>query len=160
MARSLTHAFLSIQGSFFFLLPRGAQWWGLALWGANVKRTGGLRVRNWQEIPSSIDFTAWTVPQQALFSCPLSICLVSGSLLLFHQFPEGGTRLINAPPRISRSPMEEGPWTTLLMALPFSTRPQEITSNTYSNYASVTFRKYVKHAAQLSAFDNYLRLKA
>lgn len=125
-----------------------------------MKRIGGLRVGNWQEIAFTIDVAAWTVPQQALFSCPLGICLAAGSLLLFHQFPEGGTRLISAPPHISRSPMEEGPWTVLLMALPLSTCRQEMTSNTYSNSASVTFKKDGKRAPQLSAFDNYLWLKA
>lgn len=157
--------FFPVQGSFFFLLLRRVEWWGFALQGANMKRTGGLRVTHcvWQEILFTIDLTARTVPQQALLICPLSqhlpLCSFFVAFLPVPWGREGGTQLINAPPRLSESPMEESPRTMLLMALPFSACLQEITSSTYSNSASVTFKKDGKHAQQLSVFDNYLRIK-
>ncbi|KAK4820156.1 hypothetical protein QYF61_020531 [Mycteria americana] len=90
--------------------------------------------------------------------CPLN-CAQSEQDEWISSLREGGTQLINAPPRLSESPMEESPRTMLLMALPFSACLQEITSNIYSNSASVTSKKDGKHPQQLSAFDNYLWIK-
>lgn len=126
--------FFPVQGRFFFLLPRRVAWCGLAPQDANMKRIGGPRVRHcvWQEIPFTIDLTTRTVPQRALLICPLSRHLpLCWFFVAFLPVPwRGGgvgwdTPLMNAPSHLSTSPMEESPWTMLLVALLFSACLQE-----------------------------------